>query len=500
MSERFQRWTPLALALIAVGVVIYASVATSLSIDELGVLAEVNRNADLVKRAAQRGFSQLFAPDAGAGNLRSLLSAWARLSLGRSIDPLTSVRIPTLLLSAGGALAVYGITAPARGRVVGALAALGLLFLPRWLHASVIQSEGALVASLWMIVLCAYVRSQMRDRWRFAWAFAGGALVGLGTALSFATLWVLLFIVLHFALTRARPTLRMAKRGRIPTPLIVITSMIAGPVLFFVGSPPLWKATSPAIVRHVLSPLGPSIAATRYFGRDVAQLPVPGGFTLRWLVETTPLVMLILGLVGVLVSVHRVLARRFASGALRPARDRTGLDALLLFGLFVTLFGGWLAPNALTTFPPRVELALPFLAIAAALGLERTFDWVRPARLRLAPAFAVIALSAVSTLSGLRTSSASFNFLFGGVRGALVRQSFRIHDGSELGPLLREIQKRGGVRLPPNVSPALVSELTALRRVRELGAGNSSLVYLPKQTPRGAPVIRRDGVVIWALE
>jgi hypothetical protein len=500
MSERLQRFLPLALALIALAVVIYASVATSLAVDELSVLAEVNRNAVLVKRVAQQGFSQLFAPDAGAGNLRSLLSAWARLSLGRSIDPLTSVRIPGLLLSAGAALAVYGITAPARGRVVGVLAAFGLLFLPRWLHASVLQSEGAIVASLWMIVLCTYVRSQTRNRSRFVWAFAGGAVLGFGTALSFATLWVLLFVILHFAVTRARATRRMATQGRIPVPLLVITSGIVGPVLFFIASPTLWKAASPAIVRHVLSPLGPSIAATRYFGRDVTLLPVPGGFTLRWLLETTPLVMLILGVGGVFVSVHRLLARRFASGALRPPRDRTGLDVIVLLGLCVTVLGGWLAPDALTTFPPRVELALPFVAIAAALGLERMFDWVRPVRLRLVPAIAVIALLAVSTLSGLRTSSASFNFLFGGVRGALDRQSFRIHDGSELGPLLRELEKRGGVHLPPGVPPALFSELAALRRTRELGPGNANLVYLPKKTPAGAPVIRRDGVVIWAVE
>lgn len=500
MMQRFERWTPLALGVLALGVTLYASVVTSLAIDELALLAEVNRNAELVKRIAQHGISQLFSPDSGAGNLLALLSGWARLSLGRSIDPLTSIRIPGLLLSVGAALGVYGILSPSRGRLVALFGALGLLFLPRWLHASVIQSEGALVASLWMIVLVAYVRSQSRVRSRFAWAILGGAALGFGTAVSFGTLWVLLFVILHFSLTRGRSTFTLARRGRFPVPLFVVASAIVGPVLFLVASPGLWKTTSANIVRHVLSPIGPSVVPTRYFGKDIAQLPVPGGFTFRWLLETTPVAMLVVASIGAVASVHWLLARRFASGALRPPRDRTGLAALVLLGLFVTLFGGWLAPDALTTFPPRAELALPFVAIAAALGLERMFDWVRPVRMRLIPAVAVIGVLALGTLGGLRTSSASFNVLFGGARGALARKSFRIHDGSELGPLLGEIEKRGGVRLPPSVPPALFAELARLRRAREFGSGNSSLVFLPRSVAPGAPAIRRDGVVIWALE
>jgi hypothetical protein len=498
--QKYARFLPLALGVGALAVTCYASLVTSLAFDELGPLAEVNRNAELVKRVAQRGISELLVPSSGAGNLLALLSGWARLSLGRAIDPLTSVRLPGLILSALAALSLYGIVAPSRGRIPGVLAAVCLAFLPRWLHSSAIQSEGALVASLWMIVLCCYVRSSSRDRSRYAWAIAGGAALGFGTALAFGTLWVLSFVVAHHLLIRGRAAWRMARHGRIPVPLFVITSAVVGPLFFFLGSPAIWKASSVSIVRHVLSPVGPSIAVARYYGKDVAAEPLPGAYTVAWVVETTPLVVLVLAALGAGAAVHWLLARRFASGDLRPTRDRTGLAALVLLGFAVTLLGGWLVPDALTTFPPRVELALPFVAIASALGLARMFAWVRPARLRYVPAVAILSVLALGTLANLRTSSASFNLLAGGARGALARKSFRVHDGSELGPLLPAIERRGGARLPPSVPPQLLAELVKLRRLRELGPGDANLVMLPRETPPGAALVRRDGVVLWALE
>jgi hypothetical protein len=45
----------------------------------------------------------------------------------------------------------------------------------------------------------------------------------------------------------------------------------------------------------------------------------------------------------------------------------------------------------------------------------------------------------------------------------------------------------------------LFNELIALKRMPELGGGDAKLVRLPRGPLPNAAVVRRDGVVLWAV-
>ncbi len=485
-------------------VTLYASRVTSLSFDELASFGAIDQGEELVKRVASYGVSELGAPDVGARlsagvpALFCLLSAWAKLSIGRVFDPLTSMRLPWLLLAASAPLSVYAIVSASRSGVVSVMAAASLLFLPRWLHGAAVASEGVLVASLWLALLALYVRSQV-GRKKVCWAVAGALLFGIGAALSLATLWVLLLIIVHFAL--ARGSWRGSRSGRVPLPSIVVASLPLAPLTFFATSPIVWRVPAAAIVRHLLSPLSPAIVPTQFHGRMVNALPVPGSYALSWLVATLPFSLQLAALVGLLAIVHRALARRFASGALRPPRDRMALGMLCTLGLGLAIGLPAIAPEPLVRFPPRVELAYPFVAIAVALGLERLGQWVRPERLRLVPAACVLGVLALGSITTVSTAGASFDPLFGGARRVAHSGSFPVGDGSELGPLLAAIDERGGVELSAGVPPGLFQRLLDLGRIKTAEPPASDVRLEPRPRPNASMVasVRRDGIVLWAL-
>lgn len=510
---------------VALAALLWVSARTGPAFSELPLLRSEHELSDVVRHVASSGVSALasssaqaaFATFQGRGTLLALLGAWSRLSIGRVglLDPLSAARLPWLVLAALSAVLVYVLALPSLGRRTALLAGLLLAVTPRWLHGAAICSSGVTAAACWLLVMTPYVRALGPARLGLhekqnplAWGMFAAVAVGFGLAVSSATLWAVVIVVLHFWFARYRATRRLLKHGRVPVPPFVLFALFAAPLACLLFNPALWRVRLVSIPRWLLAPLAPSVVATQYAGQLVDGPPVPSGYTVRWLVETLPAVLLACALVGLGVLAHRALARRFASGSLRPPRDRHALGTLIALGLSFTVLGPFVCPAVLTTFPPRVELCLPFVALSAAIGLSRA------ARAAAGVRFARwLELGTVAVIGGLAlytpgTLSASFDELLGGARHAVAAGVFAVGDGSELGLLAHDIDTLGRSQislLAPGVPPGLWSAL------RDTGWLRTAVVTAPLDRPgalklvrgrtRGRPLfqVERDGTSLWAL-
>jgi 4-amino-4-deoxy-L-arabinose transferase-like glycosyltransferase len=506
-------------------VTIWVSAHTGPAFDELARLRAENAMQAVVRHIASSGVAALAAPSSqaayaafhGRGTLLVLLSAWSRLSIGRVglLDSLSAARLPWLMLSALSALLVYVLALPSLGRRTALLAGLLLALTPRWVHAAAVSSSGVAATACWLFVMASYIRSLGPARAglnqktnTLGWGLLAAAATGFGLAVSSATLWALAIVVLHFWLARHRSTRRLLKRGRVPVPPFVLFAIFIAPVACVLFNPALWRIRIVSIARWLLAPLAPSVAATQYAGQLVDGPPVPGGYAARWLVETLPAVLLACALVGLGVLAHRALARRFATGSLRPPRDRHALGTLIGLCLAFTVLGPFVRPAVLTTFPPRVELALPFVALSAAIGLERAARAAAGARFAAWAEFATAALVGALAVYAPSTLSASFDELLGGASRAVHVGVFAVGDGSELGPLAHDIDTLGRSQvslLAPGVPPDLWNAL------RDAGWLRTAVVTAPLDRPgdlllergrrTGRPLfeVERDGAPLWAL-
>jgi hypothetical protein len=293
----------------------------------------------------------------------------------------------------------------------------------------------------------------------------------------------------------------------VPVPALLFWSLPVAPLALYASNPALWGQNGIAIVRFVLAPLAPTIARTDYAGATVSALPVPGGFAASFVFRTLPVALSVATLAGALLVAHHLLARRFASGASRPPPDRQAVGALLVVGLGATLIGPALAPAVFTTFPPRIELALPFVAALGAFALGRIRDAARPLHAGLMlggtlAGFAWLALARPGTLS------AFFDPMLGGTRLVMASRALPVGDGSELGVLAAAIDRQGRSELPlhaPGVPPELWDVLRKAGRLRTFvvtapAAGPGSLrLARGKASGEVVAVVERGGATLWTL-
>ncbi|HEX3594912.1 MAG TPA: hypothetical protein VHU80_07420, partial [Polyangiaceae bacterium] len=235
-------------------------------------------------------------------------------------------------------------------------------------------------------------------------------------------------------------------------------------------------------------------------GPVVSPRDVPGGYALRWLIATTPALVLALAFVGT-----GVLAAEFWAARRRRPRDGAGLGSLLLLATAAVVFGPALAPEVLTRFPPRVEAVLPFVAIAAAITVERA-----AARALGEPKslFVVIAAAlgfVAFGLTGVPTSSASFGLFGGGTARAVAGRMWTIGDGSEVAVLAPKIDALAMPRLlidAPEVPRSYWSVLERTGRMRtrvEPGHGSVGVSVNRGVEPNALATVSRDGAVLWSV-
>jgi hypothetical protein len=288
----------------------------------------------------------------------------------------------------------------------------------------------------------------------------------------------------------------------LPVPVGVLLVILVAPVTLAAATPSLWRGGGAHVARWLLAPLSPSIEPLLYRGGAVVSArDVPGGYASRWLIATTPALVLLLALAG---SVLLVMAFRVDRGT--PRRDPYALGALLFFAVVAVVAGPALTPAVLTGFPPRVEAALPFVAIAAAIAVERAAvrfaGDARSAFVVLAAAPAFLAYGLV----GLPTASSSFGLFGGGTARAVEGRMWTVGDGSELAVLAPAIDRLGMPRLfvdapdVPRTYWAALAQVGRLRTQLEAGRPGALTVSVHRGAdPNAIATVSRDGAQLWSL-
>lgn len=510
---------------------------TSPAAGELVRLRSVESMATFIERAvdspasglARPALDQAFGSFKGAGHLPAVLGGYLHASIGprvaATLGELVDVRLGYVLSAAFVVPLTYLLARASFGRRAALLAATSLLLVPRFAHDVAIGAPDAIVAAAWLSVLVLYAAS-LRAR-SPAFGIATGLAFGLALATTSAAAWLLLFVPFHFLLARSAATRRLARSGRMPLPPALLWMLLVGPATLVAASPWLWHDAVPRLRDLVVASLAPSIAPALYRGSIVAASPVPKGYALELFLFVLPATTLALALAGGMALASRAVRRAWDPPRRKPARDRAAGGALVSVGLAFALALPAIAPDPLLVFPPRVDLALPFAAIAAGVGLDRALGALArlfPSARRLVPAAACLLLApaAFSTLREPSTASAAFSPLAGGARRVGALRTFATNDGTALRPIAIALDRLGRsevalyapdvpadvweamrafgqLRRPVRIVPNLAS--AELVVVTETPGGQAALraLHATSSSPEPLATVARDGARLVAL-
>ena len=518
---RRERWLGVLVLVGGLVLTLAASRVTGPTFDEERRFNAVRRATQLIRAVTGYGPSALGSSSAEAmydemqpfGPLPTIISGWFGEVLARAglLNRVVAARLGWLLLTGLAPGALYFIALRSRGPRVAALSACALFAMPRWVHAAAAAREPAVVASIWMILLALYVQSlppssaerrrRMGLRFRCA-AVAFAVALGVGVSTTLATLWVLPLIVVHALIARPRGLRAGLRNGVFPLPMGILLVVLLAPLAMLAVTPTLWRANGGHVAEWLLSPLTPAIEPLLYRGGPVVSpRDVPGGYALRWLIATTPALLLVLallcaGVVAADFTVRRRLGRR----------DDTALGVLLVLGVFAIVFGPAVTPIVLMRFPPRVEAALPFVAIAVAITVDRIAS---RAAGEARAVFAVLPAALLFVAYGLvavPTASASFGLFGGGTARAVASNMWTIGDGSEVAPIAAAIDRLGMPTISVNsaeVPHTYWSTLERAGRIRthvEPGvSGGLTLTLARGKQPDAIATVTREGAALWSL-
>jgi hypothetical protein len=521
VASRRAAWLGVVVLVAGFVLTLAASRVTGPTFDEEKRLAAVGRATDLVRGVVDVGLMALGSSSAQAiyediapfGPLPAMVSGWPGevLASANLLDRLVAARLGWLLLTGLAPAALFFLVERSKGPRVAALSACILLSIPRWTHAAAAARESAIVASIWLIALALYVQSMppplaarrrgVKARFRLA-AVLFAVVIGLGTSTSLATLWILPLVLVHAAFVHSRHLRRGVRRGLLPVPVGMLLVILVAPVTLAAATPSLWRGGGAHVAHWLLAPLSPSIEPLLYRGGPVVSpRDVPSGYALRWLFATTPALVLALALAGAVL-----LVRGFWVDRRTTRKDPYALGLLLLLTVVAVVVGPALTPAVLTRFPPRVEAALPFVAVAAALAVERAAVRFASERRGAYAALAAALAFVIFGLFGLPTASASFGLFGGGTGRAVEGRMWTIGDGSEVAALGPAIDRLGAPRLMvdapevPRTYWATLEHFGRLRTRLEVGRSGPLAVSVRRGAdPNAVATVSRDGAQLWSL-
>ena len=297
-------------------------------------------------------------------------------------------------------------------REVGLLAALMLLFSPRFHYHGHMACFDSAVTAVWVAVILAYV-----NRGESIW---GHVRLGLVFGLAIATKHNALFLPIVFGIhwlfcQRDRFILAHGKLRLPPIPWWVVSMGILGPLVFLMHWPYLWPEPLERITWYLSFHLHHEHYPVRYFGEGLWDPPFPRSFPWVMWAITLPLVTVVAAIAGTLTQAWSCFQALW--NGVWDRKEHAFLllltalfPAFLIAGPKVPIFGGtkhWMN-------------GLPILLIIAAA-------WAWPALLKLAgnrryltgvvSAF-VLLPGAVTTWRHHPHGIGSYSELAGGIRGA----------------------------------------------------------------------------------
>ncbi|MEN6402039.1 MAG: phospholipid carrier-dependent glycosyltransferase [Armatimonadia bacterium] len=362
--------------------------------------------------------------------LPKLIGYPATMLVSPFASPLAAIRAGTILTVSLLIGLLYIWVARVYGRPEALFASLGLLTLPRvFAHCHLFALDAPVMAWSGLAVICAYnaaVNGPERRKRCWLWI----ALLGLAFGAAIATKvngWFIPFIVL--------PWLFIVRRRAFYAGLVSMA--ILGPLVFFLSWPWLWHDTAARVARYFSFFFKHYPVGVMYFGKTYAL--APWHFAPVMLLITTPILILLLGAVGVFrttrsagvspASVTAPLPEAGETPALRGWWQRAA-GYLMLWALLVNIGPSCLPSSPkyngvrlfLPVFVPLIILAASGFGFLARKGVAALAKSPREARLLMALCLAAaLAPGAWSTANSHPYGMSYYNLLIGGTGGAQAR-------------------------------------------------------------------------------
>lgn len=344
--------------------------------------------------------------DGGHPPLSDILSSafnyvlFQKLGLINDID---SYRLYGIVLAAGLVSLVCYWTSKVHGTLAGVFAAFALATYPLFWSETHFNTEKDIPETVyWSLLLYSLWKGVNTKSWK--WLLLSGMLFGLAIGTKFNVLFVV-FVVL--------PWLLLVKPKILFDKWFLLTSFVAAIIalIIFVGSwPYLWA--DPVVRIGQVVDFYKTIGITE---TPSTQLVGPFGtnlYPLHWVLYATPLVTLVLAVVGL------------ASIAFKKHSDKSGFNLLVVFWLAIPLVRVvW--PGATVYGGARQFMEyIPALAICAGIAVDYLYKMLPWGKLKLGlvTILGISYLLVVSTLVRIHPNeNLFFNSLVGGLSGAKQR-------------------------------------------------------------------------------
>ncbi len=291
--------------------------------------------------------------DQQPGSIKLMFGIVGRL-LGNvlAVPALTAGRLGTMLLSAVLVGLLYWFAAGLWGRSAGAVAAGGLLLMPRvWTHMHLAALDAPIMALSFVTVLLVFLAARDERPWL---CVAAGVMFGLALGTKLNSFFIPIIVL---------PWLLVMRKWRIAG-WTAASMAILGPLTLWVTWPWLWHDTWARAGEYFAFHLHHYHVATTYLGTTWEL--APWHYAVAMTLITTPPTILVLAVVGVCAALTR--QRQGAAAATTAISDAScgwGVCLLLVWGLAVNL-----GPSMLPWAPKYngVRLFLPVFPYLAAFG------------------------------------------------------------------------------------------------------------------------------------
>jgi 4-amino-4-deoxy-L-arabinose transferase-like glycosyltransferase len=283
------------------------------------------------------------------------------------LDEEAALRLPTQILVALMAAIIYVFGATAWSRTAGVTAAILSVAAPRLFFDAQLATFDAPVAALWVVVIYAYWRALMLQRW--GWRV--GVIWGLALACKLNAFFIPAVLLPHWLFT-------WWARGRRPPMRPFIYMGTLGVAVFFACWPWLWYDTVHRFGEYVAFHVHHVYYNMEYLGVNYNKPPSPLSFPYVMTALTLPVTTLVLALAGGGLLIANWIRTRKAGVERDPSTRATGL----LIGLNAIFPMAVLTITRAPIFgaTKHWHASIPFLALLAGYAISSLLAAIGRAR------------------------------------------------------------------------------------------------------------------------
>ncbi len=356
---------------------------------------------------------------ANYGPFMDIMGSYSYIILSKNLglmDPISAHRVPTAFMAAIAVLVVYLFALRYYNLFIAIISALALACYPHFFAHAHFNVKDIPMAGMYTLVLVLWHEATLRKSWK--WSIAAGVALGLAGATKFNAAFIPIVLVLWW-LVAFRDKLKVDGKFVIPKRWDIIAGFLVSIPVAVLAWPWLWFST----VEHVKGIIQTFSSVAKgfvvfYFGQGYSSgVDVPWHYPFGYLYAVTPVILLILAVIGFIIAVYDT----------KTLKNRASVLVLLWF-LVATLkisFSGMVYDGIRQFFE-----VVPALALFAGMGawfcfrLSRSFTKNILSAGKSQAAFGIILLLLLwPTLSAMHRlhpyESSYYNGFIGGTQGAV---------------------------------------------------------------------------------